>query len=213
MQHLESLSANRIPGAPVHLNQPDDALVKLMQREWAEEFASNGCMRFGNLECYRKMEASLLRDPSEGVGCLNLNGHPMHTHSLNYEYAWCASLASISASRTHDLALCGKYNCRVRIQEPAKLIERINEAINEHYNSTSTLHLTFAKVIYDKGKETDPSELPNLHSRFLFQKHLSFSEDHEYRLILTDMETKSMPRDHIDLIIGNCSDIIVIESI
>lgn len=190
---------------------PPTAIVKVMERCWAEQLVAIGSMHFGNLECYRQWENAVLGDPNDGEGMFRMKGHPYTVGSSNKIYAWCTALPGIAIERIHVLARYGGYDCMVRIHKPAVLIQRVRSALLMKYPK---LLIHCAEVSYSRGTEVDKATLNSQKFQFnVFQKDQRFAEDKEYRLSLTDVRVKSAFRDYIDVQVGDCSDIMDIENL
>ena len=187
---------------------PPDGLIKVMKRWWAERLLSEGAIRFGSLSYYRKWENTVLGDPNDGEGMFCMNTDPYEVGSVNPVYAWCAALLTIKPERINLLAEHGNYDCLVRIHRPRILIQRVRLAKARY------LHLHCAEVSYNRGAEVDKGTLNSQMVNFnVFQKDPCFTEDQEYRVSLTDVRLRPEFMCHIDLSIGKCSDIMVIEEL
>jgi hypothetical protein len=150
----------------------------------------------------------VLGDPNDGKGLLRMNAHPYEFGSMNPVYVWCSSLLTITPVRINQLAEREKYDCLVRIHRPRLLIQRIQLAKPEY----SYLHC--AEVLYNRGVEVDKVTLNSQKTHFnVFQKDTSFFDDQEYRVSLIDFSRRPDHVDYIDLSIGDCSDIMVIEEL
>ncbi len=190
---------------------PPFALIKVMERCWAEQFVTVGSMRFGGLECYRRWENAVLGDPNDGEGMFRMKGHPYNVGSSNQVYAWCAAQSDITPERVRVLASHGGYDCLVRIHQPRTLIQRVRIAL---LSKDRNLLLHCAEVSYNRGSEVDKATLNSQKFHFnVFQKDPRFSEDCEYRLSFTDTGLKSQLKKHIELEVGDCSDIMDIEDL
>lgn len=190
---------------------PPKSLVKLMEYDWAKLFLTRGLMRFGSLESYRTWENKELGDPNDGNGMLRISGLPHGIRSRNPEYAWCSSLTKITPARMRILADSGRYNSLVLIRDPLTLIRRVLTAIrNKQANYLLPL---CALAEYDKGEEDEKAALGGLKERFLYQKDHRFADDFEYRLLLTDARHGIQSDDHLDICVGDCSDILTIEAL
>ena len=189
---------------------PPLALVKVMECRWAETLLKQGAMRFGSLATYREWENAALGDPNDGKGSFRMDRHTYETGSVNPVYAWCASMPSITAERLLLLAKHGMYDCVVRIHEPLLLIQRVNAALIR----TKKAHLHCAEVSYNRGSEVDKQTLNSQKFHFnVFQKDSAFSSDMEYRLSLTDASFRSAPKPFVNVVVGECSDIMSIEEL
>jgi len=192
---------------------PPCTLVKVMEYQWATNLIKNGSMRFGSLEFYRKMENAALGDPNDGKGMFRVKGDPYTIDSSNNIYAWCAALPVITPERIAVLAKHGKYDCLIRIHQPKILLHRVIIVLLANGGKLH-LRLQCAEVSYNRGSEIDKATLNSQQFHFnVFQKDPRFAEDKEYRLFMTDVQPESEPRNHIDIQVGDCSDIMDIEDL
>lgn len=190
---------------------PPVALVKAMERHWAETLLKQGAMRFGSLATYRQWENAVLGDPNDGEGMFRKDRHPYETGSTNPVYAWCASMPTITVDRTLLIAKHGRYDCVVRVHEPLLLIQRVHAAL---VRTNKTLLLHCAEVSYNRGAEVDKQTLNSQKFHFnVFQKDPAFGPDMEYRLSLTDASLRSEPKPFVKVVVGECSDIMSIEEL
>jgi hypothetical protein len=197
-----------VDGVEYSTYSPPDCLIKVMKRCFAERLLSEGAIHFGCLDYYRRCEDAVLGDPNDGEGMLRMNAHPYKFGSINPVYAWCSALLTITPERINLLAEHGNYDCLVRIHQPQILIQRVQLAKPEYF------HLHYAEVSYDRGAEVDKVTLNSQKFQFyVFQKDPRFIDDQEYRISLTNISRSPDPVSHIDLSIGKCSDIMVIEDL
>ena len=200
-----------VDGVEYSMYPPPGALLKVMERRWAEALIEQGAMRFGNLATYRRWENAVLGDPDDGEGMFRMGGHPYETGSMNSVYAWCASMPTITTDRVLLIAESGKYDCIMCVHEPLLLIQRIRSALGR---ASKTFLLHFAEVSYNRGDEVDKQTLNSQKFHFnVFQKDPQFSPDREYRLSLTDVSLRSKPKEFVDIMVGECSDIMSIEKL
>ena len=191
---------------------PPDKLIKVMKKCRAEELISQGTMRFGNLEEYRKWENEVLGDINDGNGMYTMKGHEYNTGSANEIFAWCSSLATISNKRVLEIAESNNYECTIEISSPLELFQRISKALTTEYNGDFILHC--GPVAYDRGSEVDKGILNSQQFHFnVFQKGTNFQEDSEYRLSLTNYSLKKNYGIGVFVNIGNCSDIVQIKEL
>jgi hypothetical protein len=190
---------------------PPPQLVKLMTRERADEVIQNGLLRLRPLQYYRHWENKVLGDPNDGLGLYHLDGHPIHAGSINPDYAWCLSLPEIDLSRRLLLARHGGYDSIVWIHAPEEFFRRVRDWLSAHLNG---FHLHCGCVNYDRGGEVDKQTLNSQKFLFhVFQKDPKFQEDMEYRMAVTDATFTGTEQDHLDLALGDCTDIISIEDL
>jgi hypothetical protein len=182
-----------------------EALVRLTRRQWAEEFISRGTIRFGFLQSYRDLGNDVLGDSNDGLGMLQVCGHGYEVGSVNAVYASCYALPDISVERIRILANAGKYCSMIRINSPQSLIERIAE-----HACARKLWTQCGRVNYTRGAEVSLEELSSQGFHFnVFQKSARFSEDREFRVSLTNVNTdpEQAVLSEIKLNLGDCSDI------
>lgn len=192
---------------------PPAGLVKVMERRWAQKLLASGSMQFGNLVSYRRWENEVLGDPNDGHAMYMMNGHPYQLGSANPIYAWCAARLEISADRLLLLAEHGKYDCVVRVHEPLALIQRVRAALT---GDNSIFHLQCSQVSYNRGAVVSKDTFIRIQNKFqsnVSEKDPRFSPDKEYRLWLTDSSRRPARKAHVDVEIGECSDILSIEEL
>ena len=190
---------------------PPFCLVKVMERKWAEKLIRCGLIRFRKLVYYRNWENNLLGDPNDGKGLYYFNKHPMHTDSINDVYAWCLSLPEIKSERLLALADNGNYDCLVKINAPENLFERIKQILNQ---TDYKFWVHCGQINYDRGAEVNQQALNSqkFHHN-IFQKAINFSSDLEYRISITNCSINSCDSEILNVSLGNCSDIIEIQSL
>jgi hypothetical protein len=188
---------------------PPEQLCKAMNRQWANELIQRGLIRVHKLEYYRKWENDVLGDPKDGQGLYQIDGHPMQMDSASDIYAWCLSLSDISSGRLLGMAAQEKYDCTVVIHDMEKLLLRIRLYLQKKYRG---MWLHCGCVHYDRGTEVSKEILDTQMFHFnVFQKESRFQDDKEYRISITNCTTKRYEKDYLDLLIGECKDIISIQ--
>jgi len=188
---------------------PAKQLCKAMKGRWANELIQRGLIRIRKLEYYRKWENDVLGDPKEGRGLYHIEGHPMQMDSANDIYAWCLSLPEISSGRLLAIAAQGKYDCTVVIHDMEMLLLRIRSHLQKNYRGM-WLHCGY--VNYDRGTEVSKETLDMKKFHFnVFQKASRFQDDKEYRVSITNCISKRYKESYLDLLIGECKDIISIQ--
>jgi len=186
-----------------------DRLVKAMERKWAIELVERGALRVNKREYYQKWENEVLGDPNEGKGLYHYDGDPMEIGSSNHVYAWCASLPDIGPQRLSLIARQGNYNCIINLFAPEKFFERIRDYLLIQ-KQRFWLHCGY--INYQRGAPIDKRELNSQRFHFnVFQKAPKFKEDGEYRISV--IKFQRIPEGHLDLVLGDCSDIISIEEL
>jgi len=191
-------------------------LIKAMSRLHANQLIDSGKLRIRHLEYFRNWENKILGDANDGNSQYLVDGHPMETSSMNDVYAWCLSSPKISDSRLTLFAEQGEYDCKVAIHDPAEMFQRIKEWLVQNYPK---LWVHCGVIKYDRGQSVDKNTLNSKkHHYNVFQKAVSFHEDQEYRLSITNLSSETLhdeclppEKKFIDLEIGNCNDIASIE--
>ncbi len=200
-----------VDGVEYNSYPPPVALVKAMERRWAESLLKQGTMRFRSLDTYRLWENAVLGDPNDGEGMFRMDRHPYEIGSTNSIYAWCTSMPTIKADRTLLIAKHGRYDCVVRVHEPLHLIQRVRVAL---VRKNKTLLLHCAEVSCNRKAEVDKQTLNSQKFHFnVFQKDQRFGPDMEYRFSLTDASLQSKPEPFIEVLVGECADIMSIEEL
>jgi hypothetical protein len=201
-----------VDGIEYNAYPPPGKLIKVMKRCRAEEFISQGTMRFGNLKEYRKWENKILGDENDGNGMYAMNGHQYNTGSVNEVFAWCTSLPEISNKRIREIAKSNNYDCIVEIISPLELFRRISKSLGGKYKGDFILHC--GNVSYDRGYEVDKATLNNQQFHFnVFQKGTHFKSDKEYRLSITNYSMKTKYDECVFVTIGDCHDIIELKDL
>jgi len=190
---------------------PPKRLVKAMKRKWAVDLVEKGAIRLHKLEYYHKWENEVLGDPNEGKGLFHLDRNPMEISSLNEVYTWCTSIPAISPERLALIAREGKYNCIIKLFAPEKFFERVKDNLLIQRNG---FWVHCGHVNYQRGAQIDKNKLNSQNFHFnVFQKDPKFKEDMEYRMSVVNCTFHRLPEDHLDLVLGDCSDIISIEEL
>jgi hypothetical protein len=168
-------------------------------------------MRFHSLDTYRRWENAELGDPNDGEGMFRMQGHQYCMGSGNPVFAWCAALPCISPQRLRLLAQSGNYDCLLYVQNPTALIARIRSTLDA---TKAKMHMHCAQISYNRGEAVNERALNSQNFHFnVFQKSARFAEDEEYRLSLTDLSLHQVERDYVDIVIGDCSDIVTLGSL
>ncbi len=190
---------------------PPQLLVKAMERRWAEELVRAGLMRLRKLEYYRSWENGLLGDPNDGEGLYHVHGYPMQTGSSNDVYAWCLSLPTIEPSRRLLLAQHGGYDCLLVIPAPERFFKKVAGFLSQNRKGFG-LHCGLAN--YNRGEEIAKRTLNSqkFHHN-VFQKSPRFEDDKEYRMAITNSTFNRLHDDHLDLLLGDCRDIMSIDGL
>lgn len=190
---------------------PPQQLRKAMEKRWANDLIQRGLIRIRKMEYYRQWENDLFGDPNDGFGLYHLDTHPMQTDSINDVYAWCLSLPDISNERLLDISEQGKYDRTIMIHTMDKLLTRMQAYLQKN-NKGFYLHCGY--VNYNRGEEVDKETLNSQKFHFnVFQKAPRFHEDKEYRVSIINYTFEKYDDNHLDIVLGGCSDIISIESL
>jgi hypothetical protein len=187
-----------------------NALPSTLQRafqneEQARQFMA-GDIRFGLLQRYRKMEG-WRQDETEGEASIrwraqnpNLSNVTYGGSSLNLYYALCTSHPAVCKCHMTEF---GSFI--VRIHQPLTLLERICAAWGRDDRSDSPAFLV--PVLYNKNDLVEPPPYFIAPPCLVYaQKPVSFSEDREYRYVLScKVGTKEAP--FLTLKVEPCTDI------
>ena len=180
-------------------------LFKAMSREWASLLIDSGILKIRHLDYFRNWENEVLGDPNDGNGQYHVNSHPMETGSVNDVYAWCLSFPEITPNRLAVFAEQSSFNCLVVIRNPEAMFQRIRAYLVANRQG---YRVHCGSVKYDRGKEVDKKALNSQPFHYnVFQKSVFFQEDREYRLSINNCTFSRLQDKHLDLEIGNCSDI------
>ena len=161
-----------------------------------------------SVEFYQELENPELGDINEAQGMLKLNGHIMEVGSINEVFIWCSALPETSSSVLKSLN--PSYDAIVRVLDVNEFVRRIvTTAKTEGY----TLHSHIEKVNYNRGEEVSKEALnEQLWHHNVFQKSPDYSHQSEYRLSFSNFTIKRIDKKHLDISLGNCNDIIEIET-
>ncbi len=196
-----------VSGIEFNQHPPPSSLIKATEMKWARKLRNDGIIRLTSFDVYRQIENPELGDRNEGVGVLNVNGHPMTTSSANEVFIWCCA-----ESESSPEVLKGfdpSYDAILSIHDVEKLTKRIVQSAKfEGYSLTPHL----GKVIYNRGEEVSKEVLNDQqwHSN-VFQKHHDYSHQQEYRLSFSNFTFNKIDQQYLDLKLGDCSNIITIE--
>lgn len=187
---------------------PPQLLLKAMEKQWAKKLIEVGLVRVNNLEYYRRWENEHLGDPNDGMGLFHSEGGPMQIDSMNEIYAWCLFLPEISSARLCKIAE-NSYDCTVTIHSPEELFRRMQKYLLEH-EKDCLIHC--GTVNYNRGIEVDGKCLNSQKYNFnVFQKGQRFQDDKEYRVSIVNHSFKQRQDDYLELILGDCTDIISVQ--
>jgi len=200
-----------IDGIEYNEYPPPERLIKATESKWAVELMKRGLLRLHKLEYYQKWENQQLGDSNEGIGLYHLDGHPIETGSLNDVYVWCASLPVIAPERISLIAQYGNYDSIIKVSGPEELFKRVKNYLSIQMKG---FWLHCGRVNYDRGTAVDKKELNSQRFHFnVFQKALKLKEDMEYRISVINFTSSPLFGDNLDLLLGDCSDIVTMEAL
>lgn len=184
------------------------SIIKATEKKWAIKLIEEGIVRLSSIEFYQSLENPELGDRDEGIGLLNVNGHPMESRSVNEVYIWCC--ASPRASHSTLLSLSQTYDTIIRVHKIEKFVHKILEAARKQGHDL-TPHI--GAVNYNRMEDVTQKVLneQKWHHN-VFQKCERFLHQDEYRIAFGNYTFNKIGQDHIDLALGDCSDIIKIET-
>jgi hypothetical protein len=140
-----------------------------------------------------------------------MNDHPMQTESVNDVYAWCACLPSVTPERLALIAHEGEYDCLIRLHDCGAFFSKVAAFLS---NNRRGFHLHCGLVTYNRGAEVDKKTLNSQKFHFnVFQKCPDRKDDMEYRMSVINYTFHRLPEDHLDLVLGNCGEIVSIEDL
>ncbi len=182
------------------------SLIKATEMKWALKLRDKGCLRLNSVEIYQALDNPELGDKNEAKGMLQLEGDPMETGSVNPVFIWCSAIPEASPENLKGLN--PSYDAIVRVYDIEKFVKRIvSTAQFEKY----TLYPHVGKVKYNRGEDVSKDELNNQQWHYnVFQKSPDYSHQKEYRLSFYTCQ--QIDKKYIDLSLGNCNDIIEIET-
>lgn len=189
---------------------PPSALKRATKREWGNALIQRGSIRMNSLAYLRNLEDVQRGDENEGKSLYLLNGHPMTTDSMNEVYAWCTSEESV---RDEDIrGMFQGTDTVLRIKDPMELARRIARAARAEKAVDRHLRLHCGFVKYTHGDSITKDSLNNqLWHYNVFQKDKRrFHSQREYRFSLTNVSFNRIDKDHLDLEVGYCGNIVSI---
>ena len=194
---IDGIEYNAYP-APVYI-------IKAMESVWARKLITEGVIRLNSLSYYHSLESVELGDSLEGLGELQVNAHTYSTSSLNETFAWCS--ANPDTDCTDLLALDENYNVVIKISDIAEFVKRIVSALVTKRYSFSPPQIWH--VTYNRSTEVTMETLQSQQWQWSsFQKTSSYSHQNEFRVVFSDLSFELEQGEPIDLIIGDCADII-----
>ncbi len=206
MEELVMKSGTKIiDGIEYNAYPAPDFLLKAMESKWATKLISEGVIRLNSLSYYHNLESAELGDSMEGLGELQVNAHPYSTSSINEHFVWCS--ASPDSDCMVLLALDDSYNVVIKINDIAEFVKRIFSSLKTKKYKFSPPQI--GRVTYDRSNEVTMENLKDLQWQWSsFQKSDSYSHQNEFRFVFSDLSFELEQGKSINLIIGNCSDII-----
>lgn len=184
------------------------SLIKATEMKWALKLRDEGCLRLHSVEFYQALENSELGDKNEAQGMLKLYGHPMEVGSATEVFIWCSAIPEASPENLKGLN--PSYDAIVRVHDIEEFVKRI---VSTAKSGGYTLYPHVGKVKYNRGEEVSKDELNNQQWHHnVFQKSPDYSHQEEYRLSFSNFTLQQIDKKHIDLSLGNCNDIIEIET-
>jgi hypothetical protein len=107
------------------------------------------------------------------------------------------------------IAKHGEYDCVLRIHSPEELFKRMLKFLQEHKKG---FWPHCGHVHYNRGAEIDKQTLGSQKFHFnVFQKEQRLQDDKEYRVSITNSTFTRHKENFLDLLLGDCSDILSIE--
>lgn len=184
------------------------SLVRATERVWATRLRDEGMIRLNSVEHYRKVESSELGDCDEGRGIFHVDGRQYTTGSANEVYIWCCALPDTSTEVL--LNLSPTYDCVLTVTDPITFTKRVNAQLN-------SMGVVFAphlgRVAYSRGDEITKRALNTQKFSYnIFQKAAIHAHQAEYRLSFTNVSFRRLGLPHIDLRLGDCTDVVRIET-
>lgn len=197
-----------VKGIEYNEHPPPSSLIKATEMKWALKLRDEGSIRLNSVEFYQALENPELGDSNEAKGMLKLNGHPMEVGSTNEVFIWCSAIPETSPDILKSLN--PSYDAIVRVLNVDEFVKRI---ISNVESLGYTLHPHIGKVNYNRGEEVSKEVLNDQQWHHnVFQKSPDYSHQEEYRLSFSNVTFQRIDKEHIDLSLGNCNDIIEIET-
>jgi len=186
---------------------PNTLLRFFSQKEYALQFIA-GQIRFGLLDCYRRIEGSR-RDEKEGL-VSGVWGEEESDQNIRYRgrsmnpfYILCTAHPDVEVPM-----MTTKFGAFVvRISDPPALLERIRPIWRKHPLAFAD-NARIAPVVYNKDELLKRDPHLNVPSDYSYsQKPKSNSCEQEFRYVLTCSDTKRNFSDDLTLDVDNCRDI------
>ena len=183
------------------------SVIKATEYYWACKLRDEGLLRLNIVDYYQSLESNELGDLYEGMGLLYLGTEPMHAGSSNEVFIWCAALPDTP----HEILINLKntYDSIVTVTNIKEFVARISESLR-CLGFILIPHL--GAISYNRGMSVLKGELNcQKHQYNMFQKDLLYKHQNEYRFAFINSSFKQINKKHIDLSIGECSDIIHVQ--
>ena len=206
MSNITTLSGTQIIDGIEYNDYPaPNMLVKAMELVWAKKLITEGGIRLSPLSYYQNLENTELGDNLEGLGALNMNSHPYSIDSINEIFIWCC--ANPETDQSTLLSLDSGYDVIIKVTDTVKFIKRIDEAL--HYNNDSFSPPQVGEVNYNRSSEVTKKSLQQQQWQWnAFQKDPYYMHQNEFRFVFSDSSLTPPQGQAINLLIGNCEDII-----
>jgi hypothetical protein len=184
------------------------SLIKATEMKWALKLRDEGCIRLNSVEFYQALENPELGDRNEAKGTLKVDGHSMEVGSGNEVFLWCSAIPEASPEILKRLD--ASYDAIVRIHDVEKFVKRI---VSTAKLAGYILYPHLGKVNYNRGEEVSKDVLNKQRWHYnVFQKSSGYAHQMEYRLSFSNFTFQRIDKKHLDLSLGKCNDIIMIET-
>lgn len=209
MRELTSTKTGTLVIDDLEFNEPPPScLIRATELEWATRLRDDGVIRLNSVEHYRRVDNPELGDRNEGQGVFYINGRKYTAESCNDVYIWCCALPDTSQDILGSLSPA--YDCIITITDPIKFTKRVCSQLNK-------LDVVFAphvgEVAYTREAEVSKQVLNSQkYSYNIFQKGILHAHQAEYRLSFSNISFRRLNRQNLDLILGNCNDVVRIET-
>ncbi|GAB6910093.1 conserved hypothetical protein [Desulfosarcina cetonica] len=184
------------------------SLIKATEMKWALKLRDEGCIRLSSVKFYQGLENPELGDRNEAKGMLKVDGHPMEVGSGNEVFIWCSAIPEASPKVLKRLD--ASYDAIARIHDVEKFVKRI---VLTAKLAGYKLYPHLGKVNYNRGETVSKDVLNNQRWHYnVFQKSSDYAHQMEYRLSFTNVTFQRIDKNHLDIFLGKCNDIITIET-
>lgn len=200
----------RVDGIEYNEYPTTATLIKAMDSTWAIKLREEGVIRLNSVLFYQKLESEELGDRNEGLGMLRLDGHELNMGTANEVFIWCAALPGTPKETL--LGLDKNYDCIVAVSNTQELVSRLSQALKEK-GLKMDAHIGF--VNYNRGNEVSSEELELQKFNYnIFQKSKEYRHQREFRISFSNLKLgiDVLGSQPIDLTLGDCKELIAIES-